>query len=62
MSMVDSLSSGGVTNPCPGSAGKNLAMPPSPTKPDFRAGLVMLAAMAVGTGLVQTPAGTALLG
>ena len=36
-------------------------MPPFPTKPDFRAGLVMLVTMAFDTGLIQVPAGTALL-
>ena len=32
--------------------------PVTPTKPDFRAGLVLVAAMMVGTGMIQAPVGT----
>ena len=35
--------------------------PVTPTKPDFRAGLVLVAAMMVGTGMIQAPVGTTLL-
>ncbi len=61
MPTVDFLSSVEVAHSHPGSARRDRTLAPTPTKPDFRAGLVMMFAMAIGTGLVQTPIGTTLL-
>ena len=42
-------------------AATGTARPVAPVKPDFRAGLAMLIAMSVGTGMIQAPLSTALL-